>query len=322
MKFLLKSYPFVDSKDIYDARKKNFSVWGPYKSRVIGKKKYHLVHNRANLRRSSLGYLTCTSGIHAESRVPQERYWLILPLRGHVEVEINGQAFTADATRAVLQAPWEDLKFRSTPATQTFFYGIDMALVHKSLPEAFRGRCGYILEGPYRNVLKQTLIGFAESLDDWATGAVGTKRLPSFFGHLESAVSACLADGIREWATGGYEGGRIGHMPIMTIRTFISDNLASELTVGEIAAAAGVSIRTLQKGFVDHYFMSPKQMLKIMRLDKARELLKARKDKSCSVSEVCKTVGYGHAGRFSREYAERFGESPSETLRPVKALAD
>ena len=96
--------------------------------------------------------------------------------------------FTADTTRAVLQAPWEDLKFRSTPTTQTFFYGIDMSLIHKSLPEGFRGRCGYVLEGPYRNVLKQTLVGFAESLDDWATGAVGAKRLPSFFNHLESTV--------------------------------------------------------------------------------------------------------------------------------------
>ena len=107
MKSLLKSYPFVDSKDIYDARKKQFSVWGPYKSRVIGKKKYHLLHNRADLRRSSLGYLACTSGVHAESRIPQERYWLILPLNGHIEVEINGHGFTADTTRAVLQAPWE-----------------------------------------------------------------------------------------------------------------------------------------------------------------------------------------------------------------------
>ena len=66
--------------------------------------------------------------------------------------------------------------------------------------------------------------------------------------------------------------------------------------------------------------MSPKQMLKIMRLDKARELLKARKSPLQSVSKVCKAVGYGHAGRFSREYAERFGESPSETLKPVKAF--
>ena len=109
-------------------------------------------------------------------------------------------------------------------------------------------------------------------------------------------------------------------MPITRIRTFISDNLSSELTVGEIAEVAGVSVRTLQKGFTDHYFMSPKQMLKVMRLDKARALLKARKENLRSVSEVCKAVGYGHAGRFSREYAERFGESPSETLKPAKRI--
>ena len=301
MKSLLKSYPFVDSKDIYDARKTCL----------------HGAHTKvASLVRKSITFSTieriCDDLLGLSSmyvRCPrriknsQERYWLILPLNGYIEVEINGHGFTADTTRAVFQAPWEDLTFvlhRRRP-----FYGLDMSLVHKSLPEGFRGRCGYTLEGPYRNVLKQTLVGFAESLDDWATGAVGTKRLPSFFSHLESAVAACVSDGIREWATGGYEGGRIG-MPITTIRTFISDNLSSELTVGEIAEVAGVSVRTLQKGFVDHYFMSPKQMLKTMRLDKARELLKARKDNLRSVSEVCKAVGYGHAGRFSREYAERF----------------
>ena len=30
-----------------------------------------------------------------------------------------------------------------------FFTDIDMSLVHKALPEGFRGRCGYTLEGPY-----------------------------------------------------------------------------------------------------------------------------------------------------------------------------
>jgi transcriptional regulator GlxA family with amidase domain len=107
----------------------------------------------------------------------------------------------------------------------------------------------------------------------------------------------------------------------MTIRTFMSDNLETEITVGDIADSVGVSIRTLQKGFVDHYFMSPKQMLKIMRLDKARELLKARRSHVHSVNGACKAVGYGHAGRFSKEYADRFGETPSETLKLTKALS-
>ena len=44
--------------------------------------------------------------------------------------------------------------------------------------------------------------------------------------------------------------------------------------------------------------MSPKQMLKTMRLDKARELLKARKDNLRSVSEVCRAVVMGTQADF------------------------
>ena len=320
MKPLLSNYPFVDTKDIYDARKKHASVWGPFKSKVHGKKKYHMVHNRCELQRSSLDYLACTAGVHAESSAPQERYFLVLPLNGHLEVEVNGQEFIADATKAVVQVPWEHYKWRSVPM-QAIFYGLDMALVNKSLPDGFRGRCGYTLEGSYRNVLKQTLVGFAESLDDWASGTVGTKQLPSFFKHMEAAVAGCIADGIREWGAGSFEAGRIGHMPLMTIRTFMSDNLDTEITVGDIADSVGVGIRTLQKGFVDHYFMGPKQMLKIMRLDRARELLTANTSHVHSGSGACKAVGYGHAGRFSKEYEVRFGETPSETLKLTKALS-
>jgi len=94
----------------------------------------------------------------------------------------------------------------------------------------------------------------------------------------------------------------------------MTGHLVEELSVKNIAAAAGVSIRTLQNSFADHYFMSPKQMLTTMRLDKARELLKSRKGPT-SVGDVCEAVGFGHASRFSRGYAERFGETPSETLR-------
>ena len=34
-----------------------------------------------------------------------------------------------------------------------------------------------------------------------------------------------------------------------------------------------------------------------------------------SVTEVCMACGIGHAGRFAIAYRERYGESPSETLR-------
>lgn len=150
-------------------------------------------------------------------------------------------------------------------------------------------------------------------MDDWATDPVGKKDHPAFMRHLEKAVASCVAEAIKDELTWGYDGGRIGSMPITAIRTFMNDNLASDLTVTDIAEAAVVSVRTLQTGFAEHYFTKPMLMLKAMRLDRARNLLKTRQAPA-SVSEACKAVGINHAGRFAKEYAERFGEPPAETL--------
>ena len=309
---LLTRFPFIESNSLYEVRKKQASVWGQASSKVIGGSAYRLVHNRAELPRSCLDYLDCSAGVEGEIRERQNRYWLLLPLSGHCEVAVNHKEFSVDATRAVLQAPWETYRFRAT-AGCTLTYGLDAALMHKHFPEGWRGHLGYTIEGSYRNVACKLLAGLAEALDDWATGSVGRKEHPGFVKHLEAAVVTCLVEGIRDDMSGGFYGGRIGNMPIAAIRTFMASSLSDDLTVKDIAEAAGVSVRTLQTGFAEHYFTKPMQMLKIMRLDKARDLLKSPKGPG-TVGEACKAVGFGHAGRFSKEYAARFCESPSETL--------
>lgn len=309
----LSRYPFLNTDDLYTARKKQQVIWGIHKSRVVGGKKYQLTHNRAELPGGALNFIDCSSSIQANAASLHQQYWLLSPIEGHLEIEVNGQNFAASKTRAVLQSPWENYSFRATPA-KAFILEISEPSLRKVLPDGFRGCFGYSFEGSFRNAIQQLLVGLAGVLNDWATGAVGTKKPPSFLKHMELAVLHCLAEAIRDQETGGFAGSVVGNMPLTAVRTFMSDHLAEELSVKEIAEAAGVSIRTLQNGFADHYFMSPKQMLTTMRLDKARELLKSRKGPD-SVGAVCKAVGFGHAGRFSKEYAERFGETPSETLR-------
>ncbi len=309
----LHRHPFLSTNDLYTARRKQQTVWGSHQSRLTGSKPYRLLHNRAELPGGALNYIECSSLVEAKTAAAHSLYWLLCPVDGHLEVEVNGQNFHASKTRAVLQSPWETYSFRATPA-KAFILEITEESFRKVLPDGFRGRFGYSFEGSFRNATQQLLAGMAKVLDDWATGAVGMKKHPTFLKHMELTILHCLAEAIRDQESGGFGGSMVGKMPLTTIRTFMSDHLAEDLTVKDIAAAAGVSIRTLQNGFADHYFMSPKQMLTTMRLDNARELLKSRKGPT-SVGTVCNAVGFGHAGRFSREYAERFGETPSETLR-------
>ena len=307
---LLSHFRFVDTTDRYVARKKHARLWGRFTSRTVGRAKYRLLHNLVHLNQSSLHYLECSANVSVQSELRHERYWLQVPLSGYLEININGQEVTADATRAVVQGPWRQYRFRTTP-TRALFFGLDATLVDAVLPEGFRGRHAYVLEGVYRNLLAKLLVGFAETLDEWAASAAEGAAIPAFARHLEVAIGSCVADGIR---SGRAQGSVIGGVPITVIRELMAQRLREDLSVKDLAAAAGVGVRTLQKGFAEYYGVSPLHMLKTMRLDRARELMRASV-RDIRVGDVCREVGHGHAGRFSAEYAARFGETPSETLQ-------
>lgn len=97
---------------------------------------------------------------------------------------------------------------------------------------------------------------------------------------------------------------------------FIESHLGEPMTVGDIAAAASVSERTLQQAFQGAFGMSPTAFLRERRLDRVRdELVDADPSDDTSVTEVAMRWGLTHMGRFAAAYRRRFGETPSQTLR-------
>jgi AraC-like DNA-binding protein/tetratricopeptide (TPR) repeat protein len=91
-------------------------------------------------------------------------------------------------------------------------------------------------------------------------------------------------------------------------------NMGHDWTVAELAAAARVSNRTLQRQFRIYLGKSPLAVLRDIRFECARrQLLQGLRD--VKVMDVALTCGFPHLGRFSIEYRGRYGETPSQTLR-------
>jgi AraC-like DNA-binding protein len=86
-------------------------------------------------------------------------------------------------------------------------------------------------------------------------------------------------------------------------------------TVGSLAAAVSVSVRSLQEGFRRTVGRSPMAYLRELRLDLAREQLLAARPGSVSVTQVAMRWGFTHHGRFAASYHRKFGQRPAETLR-------
>ncbi|WCN79261.1 AraC family transcriptional regulator [Micromonospora sp. LH3U1] len=94
----------------------------------------------------------------------------------------------------------------------------------------------------------------------------------------------------------------------------ISDHHSEALTVGDVAEALRVSVRTLQDCFRRELHTTPTAYLRACRLDAVHRALRAG-DPGASVTSIALQHGFVHLGRFATDYRTRFGTSPSATLR-------
>lgn len=90
--------------------------------------------------------------------------------------------------------------------------------------------------------------------------------------------------------------------------------LDRDIGIAELAQAAGLSARALQRQFRTFLGKSPHEALRDIRFESARRQLLLGKP-GTRVMEVASRCGFPHFGRFSIEYRRRYGETPSQTLR-------
>jgi len=107
-----------------------------------------------------------------------------------------------------------------------------------------------------------------------------------------------------------------GPAPVKRALDFISDNADRPLTARDIAAAAGTSVRSLQRAFRERLGVSPMAHLQQTRLDRVHsELDAASRADGATVTDVAARWGFTHLPRFAAAYRRRYGCLPSQTLR-------
>lgn len=95
-------------------------------------------------------------------------------------------------------------------------------------------------------------------------------------------------------------------------REWMEKHHAEQITVGDIAAGVGLSVRQLQEVTRASFGATPSEILRGIRLDRARALLLS--GAATTVASAACQVGVSHLGRFAAAYRERFGELPSQTV--------
>jgi transcriptional regulator GlxA family with amidase domain len=86
------------------------------------------------------------------------------------------------------------------------------------------------------------------------------------------------------------------------------------LDLAQLAAAAGIGIRALQLGFQRHFGTSISEMLLDLRLAHLNARLKTAPP-DARIIDIAFDLGFTHVSRMAGAYRQKFGETPSATLR-------
>ncbi|MEU3528729.1 AraC family transcriptional regulator [Streptomyces sp. NPDC038707] len=264
-------------------------------------------------------------GADAKLTVPPMRlcYHVNLPLSGGSAAEQNGTRGESAAGRTgTAFVPDAPLRVRWSPDARQYVLRFPRELLEGHAaklaglrsPEEVRFDLVFDLSGG----TGQALVATAGFLFTELARPGGIAVMPAACRELEAALMTQLLMAVPHQLSPVLHGSPrpTRGSKVREVMDFIDEHPAAATSTADLAALAGVSARALQLGFREVAGVSPGVYLRNVRLDRAHAEL------SCgtggSVTEIAARWGFYHPSRFARQYRERFGVLPSETVRGTR----
>jgi AraC-like DNA-binding protein len=270
----------------------------------------------------TMGYLDFVAAIEISASRLHDDYLVLMPMNGSSRTVNEGRTVEATSITAVSPTPGTAMTMSFRPHSPHLLISIphDILEAHlarllgRSLHQRLRFDLALDMSPDSANRWNSAIqLLHTELFHDNSLlhHGIGTGSLEEFvmsallFVH-NSNFSAALARPER----------LPGRRAIRIARDFIDSRLSESITISDIAAAAQISVRSLQEGFRSELRCSPTMYIRDGRLDRVRvELADAALTDGVTVTDVAVKWGFCHLGRFASVYKQRFGESPSQTLR-------
>ncbi len=249
-------------------------------------------------------------------------YDINLSLGGHNLVTSGGTSVMVDQDRAGILSPGMSAEMHLSDEYRQMHVRIERTALERHL----EGLLGHAVAGPLRFDLGMDLT--APGPSSWASTVSALVRdLDDASGLATHPLAA------KNWSdllmTGLLVAQHHDHLGLLeepatrrsprTVRRavdLIEARLDQPLGLPEIAAAAGVGARALQREFRECLGTSPMAYVQQCRLVKVHEeLLNAPPGSDTTVTDVALRWGFTHPSRFAAAYRARYGVAPSETLR-------
>ena len=284
---------------------------------------FYALHNCAAFDGFSVNYVAYGGSVSIDPGC-LERFFLL-------QIPVNGSAKIATATREVASGPGAHASLLSpTIPTQMTWEGdcaqlillVDRLLVEHRAAALAGKPVGAIEFEPAINLNDaggHRLQRQIADLVDLAERLGPQHRLtPVAAADLRERLLGCLLHGPRHNLSDAIEvfGGRAETLPrsLRRARDCLHARAAEPLDLAHLAEAAGIGIRALQIGFRRHFGTSISDMLLDIRLAQLNARLTETRQAQ-RITEIAFELGFTHLSRMASAYREKFGETPSATLR-------
>jgi len=278
---------------------------------------FDFLHASAKVTVGSFNILRYGAGVEIDPGSFENFYMLEMPISGRTEICIGSKTLHSNPGRATILSPGQNLNSFWHPDTTQMMLKIDREAVTDrwmANHQGIEGRWPLFeqtldLASPMGWRIRKLMLLLFEDLkmsisnDQWT---LQNETISSAI--VDSLLSSFASNGTAR--LGGDQHQILPHYIKLCVQ-FAEMNLQSNLTMARFAAVSGRSERSVFDGFKRFTCKTPMQYVRDLRLARARELLH-RSD--LSVSDVARLVGCRHMGRFAGHYANRYGESPSQTI--------
>jgi len=281
-------------------------------------------HNQANLKSSTFNATDygLPYGRVALFIPPSEDSFLVqLILSGRAEFSHQGRTFALQPGYLSVLSPQEPIRQVTDAGCRHFTIKLDRWQLESLLQEDFGHRPKPLMFVPDPIPITDEAASFMRFVrtivDDLDEGGSGYMH-PRAISTTEAMLGRLLLSAVPHNHSHDYEAEtKNGVTPYYVRRAeeLIRNNYSESLSLSDLIAASGVSGRSLHFGFRRFRDDSPMGYLKRYRLDRARTMLRDAVPSGMTVTEVALVNGFAHPSKFTQDYARRFGELPSATLR-------
>ncbi|MES2530366.1 MAG: AraC family transcriptional regulator [Pseudomonadota bacterium] len=320
----LERFSLFDSHDLDEARDFVGRVFCPHElSTSQPRRRLDARHHSARLADgASLNYVQYGPEVDIRPGYLKDFFLLQIPLRGGADVRCGAQQMRADVRTASLPSPTEPLAMRWADDSPHLILKLSRTAMQTQLEQLAQRTIGQPLvfdlavrlDTPALAPLLSFIQCLRESMEQ-GDGFCGSLLADQAESYLMSSLLLCTS---HNHSAALQESPRRALLPraVRRAQEYMTTRLDAVVTLADLCSHVGVSARALQAAFRAHGGQSPMEFLRNARLDRIRSELRASSEgDALQVAQVAARYGFLHAGRFSTDYRQRFGESPSHTLR-------